>query len=111
MTTHKLLPNADVCVPKSQVEDYLRVVSRDRLLVHPDEVKGLTPKLNWILGVWAACAHRTFEADALVFVDDDIASVQRCFVEPGEEGTIRDPHLIETIITNTAVLARDVGAY
>ncbi len=46
-----------------------------------------------------------------MFVDDDIASVQRCFVSPGESSTIREPALIEAIIHATYILARDVGAY
>jgi hypothetical protein len=111
MTTHRLLPNAIVCVPESQAEQYRDAVE-NRLLVHPDAVKGLTPKLNWILDRFEASGSVHFcWADALVFIDDDILSVQRCFVEKGETATIRDPELIETIITNTALLARDVGAY
>jgi hypothetical protein len=127
MTTHKLLPNAAVCVPESQADEYARVVGRERLLVHPDSVKGLTPKLNWILGFWASIFQwrrmpkglsgrprvlRDWQrTDSLVFIDDDITSVQRCFTQPGEPATIRDPELIEAIIANTARLARDVGAF
>ena len=108
MTTHKLLPSALVCVPQSQRAEYARVVGSDRIIVHSDEVKGLTPKLNWILDVF----HRqTGTGDALVFIDDDITAVQRCFTDRGEDSTIRDPQLIEAIITNTARLARDMGAY
>lgn len=97
-----------MCVPKSQRDEYLRVVGSDRVWVHPDEVKGLTPKLNWILDAFERCEY---DADALVFMDDDILSLQRCFTEKGEPATIRDPELIEAIITNTARLARDVGAF
>jgi hypothetical protein len=114
-----------VCVPQSQRDDYQRFVGSDRIITHPDTVKGLTPKLNWLLAWFdqekIAGASLTIPAmrrmlheptpDALVFIDDDILSLQRCFVEKGEPATIRDPELIETIITNTARLARDVGAY
>jgi hypothetical protein len=103
MTTPKLLPSAVVCVPKSQLADYTKVLPRARVITHPDCVKGLTPKLNWIFD--------SFAGEDLVFVDDDIVSVQRCFVEPGEPSTIRDPQLIEAIVRNTLILARDVGAY
>jgi hypothetical protein len=115
MTTHRLLPGAVVCVPASQRADYQQrlrddlqhyahFATRPAVLTHPDSVKGLTPKLNWILDYFA-------NEDAIVFVDDDITSVQRCFTEPGEEATIRDPRLIQAIIRATFVLARDVGAY
>lgn len=101
-----------MCVPQSQIGQYREVVGNGRILAHPDSVKGLTPKLNWIFEWFdgkppiGLAPH-----DALVFVDDDILSLQRCFTEPGEPATIRDPELIEAIITNTARLARDVGAY
>lgn len=104
-------------MPRSQRADYAKIVGSDRILVHPDEVKGLTPKLNWILHGFDSPVHRGSRAatlsyaDALVFIDDDIASLQRCFVEKGEEATIRDPELIEQIIANTAQMARDVGAF
>jgi hypothetical protein len=78
--------------------------SADEILSHPDSVKGLTPKLNWILDFYE-------DEDAIVFVDDDIVGVQRCFTERGEESTIRDPATIEAIIHATHILARDVGAY
>lgn len=105
MTTHRLLPSAQVCIPESQLDSYLAILpaSAPPVLTHPDSVRGLTPKLNWILD--------RFATDDVVFVDDDIASLQRCFVTPGEEATIRDPQLIEAIIANTLTLARDVGAY
>lgn len=114
-------------MPKSQQAEYVKVVGSDRILVHPDEVRGLTPKLNWILEFWQSIfgwrrmpiglsgpesEWRSWQrANALVFVDDDILSLQRCFVEKGEPATIREPELIEAIITNTARLARDMGAF
>ena len=104
MTTHRLLPSAVVCVPESQRAEYLCRVQARQVLTHPDSVKGLTPKLNWIL-------DRFSHEDAIVFVDDDIVSVQRCFTERGEESTIRDPATVEAIIRATHILARDVGAY
>jgi glycosyltransferase involved in cell wall biosynthesis len=93
-----------VCVPASQRADYAKIVGAGRVLTHPDSVKGLTPKLNWIF-------DHVRDREAIVLVDDDIASLQRCFVEPGEESTIRDPLLIEEIIRATFIMARDIGAF
>jgi glycosyltransferase involved in cell wall biosynthesis len=104
MTTHRLVPSAVVCVPASQRADYAKIVGAGRVLTHPDSVKGLTPKLNWIF-------DHVRDREAIVLVDDDIASLQRCFVEPGEESTIRDPLLIEEIIRATFIMARDIGAF
>jgi glycosyltransferase involved in cell wall biosynthesis len=104
MTTHRLIPSALVCVPASQRADYAKVAGIGPILTHPDSVKGLTPKLNWILDHFR-------DEDAVVFVDDDIASVQRCFVEKGEPATIREPEKILAIIKATHILARDTDAY
>jgi len=107
MTTHRLIPSILVSVPQSQVAEYARIIGRNQVIPHPASVKGLTPKLNWLLDPLKTTRKR---ADAF-FVDDDIQSVQRCFVEKGETATVRDHVLIETIIRKTARLARDVGAY
>ena len=104
MTTHRLLPSAVVCVPESQRAEYQCRVPRKRIVTHPDAVKGLTPKLNWIF-------DHVRDSEAIVFVDDDITSLQRCFTDPGEDATIRDPALIEEIIRATFILARDTGAF
>lgn len=104
MTTQRLIPSALVCVPKSQYAEYGKVAGPKRVLTHPDSVKGLNPKLNWIL-------ENVADPEAIVLIDDDITSVQRCFVQPGEQSSITDPVLIEEIIRHTYILARDVGAY
>lgn len=120
MTTHTLVPGALIVVPESQAEEYHARVEaflprianhsafaggqRPHVLTHPDSVKGLTPKLNW-------CFDNIRDPESLVFLDDDLTSLQRCFVEPGEEATIRDPALILEVIRHTFVLARDLGAF
>lgn len=120
MTTHLLIPGAQICVPQSQQKAYEKRLEKDlpkiannaafagdgrpRIVTHPDTVRGLTPKLNWIF-------DHVHDDEAIVFIDDDITSVQRTFTEPGEESTIRDPQLIADIIRKTFILARDIGAF
>ena len=103
MTTHKLLPKAIVSVPESQKSEYLK--AGREVLAHPDSVKGLTPKLNWLLD--------RFSGEDVLFCDDDLVSVQRCFLAPDdkEPRLIKDPDLVMEIIEHTAQLAADVGAY
>lgn len=104
MTTHRLVRDFEICVPESQREEYAAVVGAERVLTHPDAVRGLTPKLNWIF-------DHVADDEAIVFLDDDLTAVQRCFTSPGEPGTIRDPDLVQEIIRGTFLLARDVGAF
>ncbi len=103
MTTHRLVRECVVCVPASQRSDYAALGVN--VLTHPDGVKGLTPKLNWLL-------DRFRTEESLVFLDDDLTGLCRCFLPPGSgDCTIRDPALIEEVIQHTAQLARDVGAF
>lgn len=88
-------------MPESQRDDYLAVTNR--LLVHPDQVKGLTPKLNWI---FEHC-----DAEVLVLLDDDLEAIIRCFAEKREPATIREPDQVHAIIEHTAQLARDAGVF
>lgn len=120
LMTHLLVPGAEICVPESQRSQYEARLERDsakinrmaafshgrgpKVITHPDSVKGLTKKLNW-------CLFNLADPECLVFLDDDIPSVQRTFVEPGEESTIKDPLLVEAIIRNTFDLALDLGAF
>jgi hypothetical protein len=102
MTTHRLLSECIICVPESQVRTYQ--ASDCEILAHPDSVRGLTPKLNWLLDKFK-------DEDALVFLDDDLLRIERCFLSPGERGgSITDPRLIHAVIEQTAQQAADMDA-
>lgn len=103
MTTHRLTPDAIVCVPQSQAAEY-RPVGLE-ILAHPDSVKGLTPKLNWIL-------DRFKTEPQLLLLDDDLVALAKCFTSPGERGVhSKDPAHISAVIHQTAQLADELGAY
>lgn len=103
MTTQKILPGAIVAVPESQKADYAGV-GLD-VLTHPDSIKGLTPKLNWLL--------EKFADEDLFFADDDLVSLQRCFLGPDDRDprAIKEPELILELLQQTQQLAADVGAF
>ena len=89
-------------MPASQAAAYRKVTPQ--VLTHPDSVKGLTPKLNWLL--------ERFSGEDLVFLDDDLTALSRCFNSPGEGDTqIREPALVEEVIAHTLQLARETGAF
>ncbi len=74
-----------------------------QVITHPDAVRGLTPKLNWILD--------RYEREPLMLLDDDLTSLQRCFLERGNKGgAIRSAELVHEIILHTARAAQDLGA-
>ena len=106
MTTHKLLNNFVVCVPESQADDYRGHVATHQLVTHPDSIIGLTPKLNWMLA-------NLDDGEAIVFLDDDLEYLCRCFTDPTEAATrkIVDPATIEAVLRQTHDIAQGVGAF
>lgn len=104
ITTHRMLRECLVCIPESQVEDYARTLPRSSLLPHPDSVRGLAPKLNWM--------YRQMEGEpAFMVMDDDVLYMARCFTNLGEKAKVEDPDMVHEIIDNTARMAADVGAH
>ncbi len=108
ITTHRLLKNFAVCVPESQADEYRAVdgLGSAEVVTHPDSIIGLTPKLNWMLA-------NLMDDEGIVFLDDDLAYLCRCFTTPEEAATrkITDPETIEAIIRQTYDLAASAGAF
>lgn len=105
MTTHRLLSNFLVCVPESEKAAYAETVGEYRVVGHPDSMKGLPRKNNWIL-------DHLMDDEAVVLLDDDIDRVVRCFVEQGADEVDTDsPVVIEEIIRQGYEMAEDMGAF
>ena len=104
ISTHKLLDDYEVCIPESDVDDYVNNgVPASKLLVHPNSLIGLTKKRNWIL---SQDSKRPVK-----MIDDDMVNFQRQWVEAGEDYMIRDKNLVRCVIENTAQMTHDLGAY
>ena len=59
---------AKYCVPKSQEEDYIKQVGKDRIIVLPDAEDGdIIKKRNWILNNISR---------PLIMIDDDVKNIQ-----------------------------------
>lgn len=107
MTTHKLLTGSNylVCVPESQAKDYIAKVGEEHVLAHPENM-GKMPKMNW-------CFDRFQEPDAIIFFDDDILSVFRCWrsrISDETESSVTDPEFVLDLIAKTATMSAELGA-
>lgn len=73
---------------------------------HPDSIRGLTPKLNWML-------ENLVPAEDAIFLDDDLEYLCRCFTDRSEatQRKVTEVGKIFEIIRETAALAREAGAY
>jgi TET-Associated Glycosyltransferase len=105
ITTHRLAPDAIVCVPESQAAEY-QAAGCPNVRTHPDSIRGLTPKLNWMLDHLA-------DNDGIIFLDDDLEYLCRCFTSRDDKISrkVTEASLIHEIITETAALAAEMGAY
>lgn len=95
--TTKCISNAKICVPESQYEDYKKHNPNNEIVAHPDSIKGLTLKRQWI-----------YEQFPNVFmIDDDIRSINRLYVEKGETAALdaEEAYDIVQYIGNCAKLA------
>lgn len=99
MLTHKILPNAVIVCPESQLEDYKRNYPDMRFKPCPDEIEGnMGRKRNWIKD------HA--EKDWFIMIDDDIKFLQ--YIEGGEEKKMDFDHMME-FFHNGFILAEDLG--
>lgn len=99
VTTDKIVANATVCVPDSQMPDYYEA-GHEFVHSHSDSIIGLTRKRQWI--------YERFEN--VFMLDDDIIAVRRLYTEPGEPTDLTADEA-EDLIQRTAWSARKAGAF
>lgn len=98
--TTKAISNATLCVPQSEYEEYKKYNPNVKIECHPDSIRGLTLKRQWIIE-----NHKnSFQ------IDDDIDCISRLYVEKGENAKLDADEAYDIIqyIGNCAKLA---GAY
>lgn len=98
--TTKAISNAKICVPESQAEEYKKHNPDNEIVSHPDSIKGLTLKRQWI-----------YEQFPNVFmIDDDIAHINRLYVEKGEKAAL-DPDEAYDVVQYIGNCAKLSGCY
>lgn len=88
-----------LCVPESQREEYEAAHPGIELLVHPDDVKGLAPKRQWMYE----------QMGSLFMVDDDCTDLRRLY-DHESSNTRCDADEAYEIIQATADMADQLGA-
>jgi hypothetical protein len=102
--TLKIAPDAILCIPESEVGMYSKNYPSAEILSHPDTLKGIAAKRDFIL--------RKFSKEPVVMLDDDLSALCRLTSRPGSTGqNIRDADLINDILLNTVQMAAEAGAY
>jgi hypothetical protein len=95
------VPDAILCVAKSQEPLYREHYPDAQYLVHPDELLGISPKRQFI-----------YENVGDVFMlDDDVAIMSNVMVSAGEPGRIHDPAIVRDLIDRLFDQGEQMGAY
>jgi hypothetical protein len=74
----KLVHNAIICVEQSQLNLYREYNPDNEIVCHPDNIKGLVPKRNWMLNHFGD----------LFMIDDDVNYFHRVYQNIGEPAKI-----------------------
>jgi hypothetical protein len=92
-----------LCVPESQADLYREHNGDVEIVSHPDSIKGLSLKRQWILEHWGG---EVFQ------IDDDVDALLRMYLEPNDFREMRvEPDRVRTLIDHTAYMARQMGAF
>jgi len=91
------IANAKICVPESQQAAYRQHNPEAEIITHPDSIKGLTPKRQWIIE----------QFPNVFMIDDDIDAINRLYTEKGEPSKLKPDEAYEVVqyIGNCAKLA------
>jgi len=94
------ISNCSLCVPESQVNDYLQFNGDVEIIAHPDSVKGLSSKMRWVHERYPNC----------IMLDDDLNRMSRTFVDKEfDEKSKVDRDTAYEIIQSTAFTAKEAG--
>jgi len=102
VTSHRLFVHPILCVAESQAPLYREHYPDVELVVHPDSVKGLPPKLQWMYSHFGDLFH----------CDDDVDAFVKISFEPGEPTYPRlNPVETQDAIETAAQICEDLGAF
>lgn len=98
MTTHKVVNGCIICCPESQADEYLQENPGITIDAHPDDIKGLPKKRQWIYD-----KYRNVQ-----YFDDDITKMRRLTSKAGESEIV-SPDKAYDIVQANANLAKIAG--
>lgn len=98
ITAHTLVPNAIICIPESQYAEYKKAMPKNTVFdVHPDDMKGLWRKRNYIVEKYKN----------VFMLDDDVIK----FIRMLDNGRKVPPKTLYDWIQKNGNVAKDIGCY
>lgn len=101
VTTHKMVTDPILCVPESQSEAYREHYPEIEIQAHPDSIKGLPLKRQWI----------NDRFDTVFQMDDDLTGMFHMGIAPTERQVFYTPSEVRDIIQGTYETALELGCF
>ena len=98
--TTAAVDGAILCVEESQEKLYRACNPKIDIVTHPDSVKGLARKRDWIIKHFGD----------VFMLDDDITAMQRVYTEKGEKINV-EPDVASELIRQAAQACRDAEMF
>lgn len=95
-----LVTNPIICVSESEKDEYKDFNPSVEIVPHPDSIKGLIPKRNWMANHFGE----------LFMIDDDVTAFNKFFIEKGEQARVKDKEYIRLKIEQLHEFAKLIGA-
>lgn len=99
--TFDVLPDIPLCVAESQKPLYEEHYPDVEYIVHPDDVRGISPKRQWLIDRYGD----------VFMVDDDVTAFFDLSVGPGNNPVISDPQFVRDCVERLFDTAEQIGAY
>lgn len=99
IVSNNYFKNSIICCPESEYDRYKYACPKTEIVTHPDSVKGLGAKRNWILN----------EFGSVFMIDDDVKGLTRLYsTKRRQQCSAEEAYWI---IQNAANVAKLAGAY
>lgn len=96
----EIVTNPILCVSEKEKDQYKYHNPDVEIVCHPDSIKGLMPKRNWMLNHFKE----------LFMIDDDVTSFNTFYHEKGESAIVRDKEYVRLKIEQLYELAKMIDA-
>ena len=97
--TKKAVANCLLCVPQSQADEYAEHNPELELLIHPDDIIGISPKRQWVLDKLGDCFQ----------LDDDLNGILRVYIPKEHTYPIKlTPQEAYGLIQDTYEIAKEL---
>ena len=101
VNTTKVVANCIICVPKKEEREYKEFNPNNEIVVHPDTLKGLSLKRQWIYEKFGDC----------FMIDDDAKNFYRNYHKQGMSATCYKAIDVYNIIQSTYNISKNMNVY